>query len=150
MGGGTRSQLMRGNYDPRGLSETGKALAKKAGQMVAKKAFKHFILTPMFPFLVLPYDIANLADKVLGSDHQTVWLVSLQILCEYFFIYCLMWLWLFSHILFFQCKNFCWLPTVSKSRSTTRDSAPTGPRRTSKYVGIDALFPTKLSVFVKK
>jgi len=80
--GGTRSQLMRGNYDPRGLSETGKALAKKAGQMVAKKAFKHFILTPMFPFLVLPYDIANLADKVLGSDHQTVWLVSLQILLQ--------------------------------------------------------------------
>jgi hypothetical protein len=76
---GLRAQLMKGTYDPRGLSEAGKAAAKKVGQMVAKKLFKYFVLVPMFPYLLLPWKIYGLLDKVIGSDHQTVWLVCLQI-----------------------------------------------------------------------
>lgn len=76
---GLRSQLLRGYYDPRGLGEAGKAAAKKLGQIVAKYIFKYFVLMPFFPFLVLPWDVYGLVDKVIGSDHQTVWLASLQL-----------------------------------------------------------------------
>lgn len=76
---GLRAQLLRGTYDPRGLGEAGKAAAKKLGQIVAKKAFEYFVLAPLAPFLVLPWKIYGLVDKVIGSDHETVWLVSLQL-----------------------------------------------------------------------
>merc|ERR1711974_286368 len=76
---GFRSQLLRGTYDPRGLGDAGKAAGKKAGQFIAKKLFKHFILTPMFPWLILPMDIYGWVDKVIGSDHSTLWVVCLQL-----------------------------------------------------------------------
>ena len=76
---GLRTLLLKGTYDPRGLGEAGKAAAKKLGQFVAKYLFKYFVLMPLAPFLVLPWDIYGLVDKVIGSDHPTVWLVCLQL-----------------------------------------------------------------------
>ena len=77
---GLRSQLLKGTYDPRGVGA--KQAAKKLGDAVGKTLFKYFVIFPLVPFLIIPIKIHSLMEKIIGADHPTVWMVSLQIVLQ--------------------------------------------------------------------
>jgi hypothetical protein len=89
----------------------------RVGGSAASFLIKRFLIIPFAPFLAIPWTVAKVFNKVFGSDHETLYLVIVQMLLH-----------VSGHVLCPQlndlttlCYRECfWLPTKSLLTSSTK------------------------------